>query len=208
MTHRRAFDQRSAPEIARTTGLYERRLKRLLDLVLCALGLVVLSPVFAVVALAIWVEDRGPVLFRQKRVGKDGALFELAKFRSMTTDTDDVPKAAAGTLQVTRVGRFIRRLNVDELPQLVTIIKGDMSLVGPRPPLASQEQLCRLRVERGADGCLPGLTGLAQVNGYDGMPDDEKSAWDAQYASHITFATDVRILLRTFRYLCRRPPVY
>lgn len=188
--------------------MYRAFFKRALDVAAAAAALLVLSPVMLLTALAIRLEDGGPALFRQKRVGRHGATFRIFKFRSMPVATADVPSAGAVALRVTRVGRFIRRTNLDELPQLFNILAGDMSLVGPRPALPAQAELCALRAELGADGCSPGLTGLAQVNSYDGMPEAEKARWDATYARTVSLATDARIVLRTFAYLLKRPPVY
>ena len=170
--------------------------------------MVVLSPVFGLIAIAILLDDGRPVLFKQQRVGRNGEPFELLKFRSMPVNSGDVPKAAATTLRVTRVGRVIRRLNFDELPQLFNILRGDMSVVGPRPALASQEALCQLRRESGAVRCRPGLTGLAQVNAYDGMPEEVKAKFDAEYVETLSLPNDVRIMVRTVGYLRHRPPVY
>lgn len=190
------------------TVVYAAFGKRLLDCVLAIAGLVVLSPLLALVALAISVGDRGPPLFRQQRVGRNGQTFTLYKFRSMPVAAPNVPSAAAGALQVTRVGRFIRRTNIDELPQLWNVLIGDMSLIGPRPALPSQSALLLARREVHVDRLRPGLTGLAQVNAYDGMPETEKVGWESRYASRISLVRDVWIVLRTFRYVLRRPPVY
>jgi O-antigen biosynthesis protein WbqP len=188
--------------------MYRSFFKRLLDIVSSATALVVLSPLMLVIAILVYLEDRGPVIFKQKRVGKDGALFNVLKFRSMPENIGDVESAKADGLPITRIGRLIRRTNMDELPQLVNVLRGNMSLVGPRPPIPSQKKLCLMRVDNGSMSCLPGLTGLAQVNGYDGMPDTEKAKWDGVYASRISLLTDLRIILRTFGYLRRKPPVY
>jgi O-antigen biosynthesis protein WbqP len=126
----------------------------------------------------------------------------------MAVGTGDIPSARAGVLRITRVGRVIRRTNIDELPQLVNILRGDMSLVGPRPALPSQAELLALRGANGAAACRPGLTGLAQIRSYDGMPEPEKARWDGQYAATISLRRDLAIVLGTFRYLARRPPVY
>ena len=187
---------------------YDPYFKRLLDLGAGGLALALLSPWMALVALAIRLEDGGPVLFRQVRVGLGGRPFTLFKFRSMPVDTQDLPSALAGELRVTKVGRFIRRTNLDELPQLFCILRGQMSLVGPRPALARQEGLLRCRQLNGAAMIKPGLTGLAQVSSYDGMPEEAKATLDGQYARSISFLSDVWIILRTFTYLARRPPVY
>jgi O-antigen biosynthesis protein WbqP len=188
--------------------LYARFGKRLLDGVLAAAALMILFPLLLIVAVAIFVEDRGPPIFRQPRVGWHGEPFTLLKFRSMPVGSSQQPSAAVGGLRVTRIGGVIRRTNIDELPQLVNILRGDMSMVGPRPALASQTALNALRRENGAWEVRPGLTGLAQVSSYDGMPDTEKAMLDARYSSRVTFARDFCIVLRTVGYLARRPPVY
>lgn len=188
--------------------MYRRYGKRLLDIFLSGIASLVLSPVMILVAVAILLEDGQPVLFRQRRVGHKGEPFTVLKFRSMPVNTGDIPSAQANTARITRIGAIIRRTNIDELPQLFNIFRGDMSIVGPRPALASQKELCELRERQGVLQCKPGLTGLAQINSYDGMPDTEKAAWDAQYCNHVTFLNDVRIILRTFLYLLKPPPVY
>lgn len=188
--------------------IYRAFFKRILDVGLSAGSLLLLSPVMALVALAVRLEDRGPALFRQDRVGRGGLRFRIFKFRSMAVGVGDLPSAAASILKVTRVGRFIRRTNLDELPQLFNILLGDMSLVGPRPALPSQEALTALRQANGALACRPGLTGLAQVSSYDGMPEEEKAGHDGSYAAEITFTRDFWIILRTFAYLAHRPPTY
>jgi O-antigen biosynthesis protein WbqP len=183
-------------------------IKRLLDLSIAAAALVVLSPVLLITSLVILIEDGRPVLFRQTRVGRSGRDFTIFKFRSMPVSTPSVPSAAASTLRVTRVGAFIRRTNIDELPQLLNVLRGEMSIVGPRPGLPVQAELRRMRGARGIERLRPGLTGLAQVNSFDGMTDEQKVEWEARYAARVTFVADACIILRTFGYLLRRPPVY
>lgn len=188
--------------------MYHSFLKRAFDVVAASAALVVLSPVLLAAGLAIRLEDGGPALFRQTRVGRHGRQFRIYKFRSMPVATPDLPSATAGVLKVTRVGRIIRRTNIDELPQLLNVLRGDMSIVGPRPALPAQTQLCARRAELGVAGCRPGLTGLAQVKSYDGMSEEEKARWDGAYARAVSLATDLRIVLRTFGYVLKRPPVY
>jgi len=188
--------------------MYEASFKRLFDFVLALLALLLLSPLMLLAALAIGLEDGFPVLFRQMRVGRDGAAFRIFKFRSMPVATPSVASADARALKVTSVGAFLRRTNIDELPQLFNVINGTMSLVGPRPGLASQAELMELRRTRGVQRLRPGLTGLAQVNSYDGMTDAEKVDWEARYGARVSFVGDVTIMLRTVGYLLRRPPVY
>jgi len=126
----------------------------------------------------------------------------------MPNGTANQESRVATALRVTRVGRIIRRLNLDELPQLYNILKGDMSLVGPRPALLTQETLLQLRDENGSSLLVPGLTGLAQINGFDGMSDKQKAKYDGLYMQDFGFFQDIKIILATFGYLLRRPPVY
>lgn len=188
--------------------LYARKLKRGFDVFLAAWAVLALAPLLGAVACAIVAEDGFPVFFRQSRIGQDDRRFMFLKFRSMAEGTSEMPSADATTLQVTRVGRVIRRLSIDELPQLFNILRGEMSVVGPRPAIPAQEELCELRRQSGAIHCRPGLTGLAQVNSYDGMPEGEKGAWDAKYAREVSVLLDGAIILRTIGYLFRRPPTY
>lgn len=188
--------------------MYPTVFKRLLDVVAAGLLLVVLAPLLACIAAAIRLEDGGPALYRQRRLGRGGREFLLLKFRSMPVNTESLPSSMAGSLRVTRVGRVIRRTNLDELPQLVNILKGEMSLVGPRPALPSQRDLIAMREDAGATRCRPGLTGLAQVSAYTGMPVTEKAELDGRYATRISLAGDLAILFRTIGYLRRPPPVY
>lgn len=188
--------------------LYERFGKRLLDIVLSAGSLAVLSPVMGLAALSNLVEDGRPVLFVHVRVGQEQRPFSVLKFRSMRKDAASVPSARADDSVITRSGRVLRRTNIDELPQLVNILRGDMSIVGPRPALASQTELIAKRQGSGAYGLRPGLTGLAQVNSYDGMSDDVKAKYDVEYANSVTLRRDLAIVLRTFAYLLKPPPKY
>lgn len=188
--------------------MYSHYLKRFIDIGIAGSLLILLSPIMLIVALAIRREDGGPALFRQHRVGRNGKLFTIYKFRSMPVNTKQVASAAATTLTVTKVGTIIRRTNLDELPQLFNILLGDMSIVGPRPALATQVELCELRKQQGVNQLKPGLTGLAQIRSYDGMPETEKARWDALYAKSVSLLTDLKIILSTFFYLLKPPPVY
>ena len=188
--------------------MYRAFFKRLFDVTFAVVSLVILAPVMLVVAICIKAEDHGQVLFRQRRVGLNDEHFDFLKFRSMPEETSDAAKADAVALPVTKIGRLIRRTNLDELPQLFNILRGEMSVVGPRPPIPSQTHLCLLRDANGASACLPGLTGLAQVKGYDGMPETEKAQWDGNYAANVSFLNDIKIIAQTFKYIMKRPPVY
>jgi lipopolysaccharide/colanic/teichoic acid biosynthesis glycosyltransferase len=182
--------------------------KRFTDLVLSTTALLVLAPLMVFTAAVIRLEDGGAAIFRQKRSGRNGMTFTLFKFRSMGVGSANLPSTHAGGLQITRVGKLIRRTNIDELPQLLNVLRGEMSIVGPRPALPDQVDLLELRRKNGAATVRPGLTGLAQVSSYDAMPVSEKAKFDAEYATHPSLFGDVYIITRTFGYLTRRPPVY
>lgn len=182
--------------------MYERYIKRALDVLLSAVGLVALSPLLALIALVIRLDSPGPVVFKQKRFGKDRKLFEIYKFRTMRVDAPrDVPtndlRGSRG--YITRVGRILRMTSLDELPQLWNILKGDMSLIGPRPALWNQEDLMAWRDRFGASQIRPGLSGWAQVNGRDYLSRDleKKARRDAEYAHNISFAFDLKCFLLT-----------
>ncbi|MCC6650599.1 MAG: sugar transferase [Candidatus Eisenbacteria bacterium] len=174
-------------------------IKRALDIVLSAAALVLFAPVMLAVALAIRLESPGPALFAQRRSGRGSSQFTLLKFRSMAVGTPDLAThlVAPGVVRVTRVGAFIRRTSLDELPQLFNILRGDMTLVGPRPALHNQHDLIAMRQEAGVDALLPGLTGWAQINGRDEIPMERKVALDREYLERLSPAFDLEILVRT-----------
>jgi O-antigen biosynthesis protein WbqP len=172
------------------------------------MAFVLVGWIMALVAIAILLEDGRPVLFRQHRVGRNKNPFVLFKFRSMPRNSPQLPSATAMDVKVTRIGQFIRRTNIDELPQLINVLRGEMSLVGPRPALPSQTKLIDIRSERNVYDLLPGLTGTAQINAFDGMSDSQKAQWDAEYGNTVSLRTDLGIMFRTLGYLLRPPPVY
>lgn len=182
--------------------------KRLLDICLATCALVLLSPLLILTALSIKVFDSGPVIFKQRRIGRGGATFVFYKFRSMPVNTGDLPSDRLGSVKLGPIGKFIRRTNIDELPQLVNILKGDMSIVGPRPPIPGQIELIEARRKNGALNCRPGLTGLAQINSFDGMTAVEKAAFDGKYVSSLSLVGDMKIMVGTAAYLLKPPPVY
>jgi lipopolysaccharide/colanic/teichoic acid biosynthesis glycosyltransferase len=178
-------------------------MSRALDLLIAGLGLVVTAPLLLLAAIVIRLDSRGPVLYRARRVGRDGVEFELLKLRTMHTGNDPVGVGTpvhAGDPRVTRVGGFLRRFSLDELPNLINVVRGEMSVVGPRPTLAAQveeytpEQRRRLAVK-------PGLTGWAQVNGRAEIPWAERIELDVWYVDHRSIGLDLRILARTARLL-------
>jgi lipopolysaccharide/colanic/teichoic acid biosynthesis glycosyltransferase len=173
--------------------------KRAMDVVIAGLGLIVASPFLALAALAIKLEDHGPVLYRQQRVGKDGVDFELLKLRTMVVGAEKIGAGLAvnrGDSRITRTGRMLRRLSLDELPQLWNILRGDMSVVGPRPTLRHQVDTYTARQRRRLE-VKPGLTGWAQVNGRASLPWDERIELDVWYVEHLSFWLDLRIIART-----------
>ena len=179
-------------------GFYERRIKRAIDIVLSFGGLVVLSPVFAAIALAIKIEDPGPVLFTQKRVGQNKRYFKLHKFRSMKMSTPhDVPTHQLENPEqyITKVGKFLRAHSLDELPQIWDIFVGNMSVIGPRPGLWNQDLLTAERDKYGANDVKPGLTGWAQINGRDELEIEEKAKLDGEYVSKMGLGMDIKCFL-------------
>jgi lipopolysaccharide/colanic/teichoic acid biosynthesis glycosyltransferase/glycosyltransferase involved in cell wall biosynthesis len=182
----------------RPTGLHGA-LKRLLDILLSALGLIVASPLMLLLAILIKLDSKGPALFRQSRIRQGSRWFTLLKFRSMAAGTPDLAThlVQPGVVRVTRIGAFIRRTSLDELPQLWNILSGDMTLVGPRPALYNQYDLIALRQQAGIDALQPGLTGWAQINGRDEIPMEQKVAYDAEYLERLSLGFDLEILVRT-----------
>ncbi len=181
--------------------MYQRFGKRLFDLVASAAALLVLSPLLLGIALWVKLDSRGPVFFRQKRVGRDKNHFEILKYRSMYVDTPaDMPTHLLlnADAMITRSGRFLRRSSLDELPQLINIFLGQMSFVGPRPALWNQYDLIAERDKYSANALVPGLTGWAQVNGRDELPIPVKAKYDGEYVAMLGFWTDIRILFATF----------
>ena len=174
-----------------------------LDALLALTAIVILSPLLLLIALVIYLDDPGPVIFKQRRIGLRGKQFTLYKFRSMRLDTPNVSTAemqkllAEGKNFMTRSGAFLRKSSLDELPQLWNILKGDMSFVGPRPALYSQYDLIALREEAGVHTVRPGLTGWAQVNGRDELDIPVKVAYDKEYVKRASLAFDVYIIYRT-----------
>ncbi|MBR5805502.1 MAG: sugar transferase [Oscillospiraceae bacterium] len=174
--------------------------KRFLDIVLSAAGLLVLSPILLIIAVAIKMDSKGPVLFKQKRVAKGKEHFQILKFRTMYADVPkDVPThlLADPESKITKIGRFLRKSSLDELPQIWNILVGEMSIIGPRPALWNQFDLIAERDKYGANDVRPGLTGLAQVMGRDELPIEVKAKYDGDYAQNVTFANDVKIFFKT-----------
>jgi len=190
--------------------MYERCIKRFLDIIISLTALVVLSPVLLIVAVLIKLDSPGPVLFAQKRFGKNRTFFQIYKFRSMRTDTPkDVPTDAlkGANSFITPLGNVLRKTSLDELPQLWNILRGDMSLIGPRPALWNQNDLMALRDQHGASMIRPGLSGWAQVNGRDAIELEQKARYDGEYASRVSFAFDVKCLWMTIVKVLKREDI-
>ena len=184
--------------------MYKRFIKRFIDIVLSTIGIVVLIPVWIVLAIAIKIDDPGPVLFKQKRIGrnKNGEVqyYWLYKVRSMKMDTPhDTPTHLLKNPEqyITKVGGFLRKTSLDELPQIFNIWKGEMSIVGPRPALWNQTDLYEEREKYGATDVTPGLTGWAQVNGRDELEIPVKAKLDGYYVEHLSFAMDAKCFFKT-----------
>jgi len=173
--------------------------KRVADTLLSMSLIIGLSPALLACAIAIKLDSKGPVIFRQKRVGLNGEFFEIYKFRTMLTGTPDLPTDQMMKLpsRITKVGQLLRRTSLDELPQLFNILKGEMSLVGPRPALYNQLELTKKRQAAGVLRFYPGITGWAQVNGRDELPDDDKVQADKWYCDNWTFGLDLKVIAMT-----------
>ena len=194
----------AAGESTYQPGIYEKYVKRGLDVVLSFGGLVALAPVLAGIAIAIKIDDPGPALFTQKRVGQNKQFFKLHKFRSMKMSTPhDVPTHMLENPEqyITKVGKFIRAHSLDELPQIWDIFIGNMSIVGPRPALWNQDLLTAERDKYGANDVKPGLTGWAQINGRDELKIPDKARLDGEYTKNLGFAMDAKVFLRTLHVL-------
>ena len=175
-------------------------LKRFFDIVLSLVAIIVFSWLLIIIAVAIVVEDKGYILFKQKRIGKNKKEFYIYKFRTMKVSTPkDVPTHLLDNPEsyITKIGGFLRKTSLDELPQLFNILKGDMSIVGPRPALWNQFDLIALRDENGSNSVRPGLTGWAQVNGRDELPIDVKAGFDGEYIKKMSIIFDIKIILMT-----------
>ena len=182
--------------------MYQKYAKRLIDLLLSACAIVVLSPVYLLICIAIVADDPGPVFFRQKRVGIHKTHFQILKFRTMKVSTPkDVPTHLLENPEqyITRVGKILRKTSLDELPQIFQIFTGKMAIIGPRPALWNQFDLIAERDKYGANDVRPGLTGWAQINGRDELPIDVKARFDGEYVQNLSFAFDCKCFFGTIR---------
>ena len=179
--------------------MYRHFFKRVFDIIFSLVGGIVLLPLFLIIAIAVFVDDPGPVIFRQKRVGKGKKLFWLHKFRSMKVNTPDIPTHLLEHPEqyITRVGKFLRKTSLDELPQIYDILFGKMSIIGPRPALWNQDDLIAERDKYGANDIRPGLSGWAQINGRDELEIPQKAKFDGEYVSKISFCFDCKCFFGT-----------
>ena len=191
--------QKQTPQAA-VTGTVYYKVKRILDILGAITGFIFLALPLGVLSLLIYLDDPGPVFFLQDRVGRNGKIFRLYKLRTMKQtapaylSTEEMENPGD---YVTKTGRILRKLSLDEIPQLFNVLKGDMSLIGPRPLIPQEKDIHRLREEKGVYTLRPGITGLAQINGRDQVEMEEKVRLDAEYLRKFGFLTDVSILLRT-----------
>lgn len=184
-------------------------LKRATDILVSLIGLGVLFPVLLLIALAVRLDSPGPIIFWSQRFGREGRLFAMPKFRTMKVGTPQVPTHLMndGRSYLTRLGGFLRASSLDELPQLYSVLRGDMSLVGPRPALFNQHDLMKMRKGLGVDRLRPGITGWAQINGRDNMGLEEKVRYEAEYLAKLGVIEDAKILALTVQRVLLRQDV-
>lgn len=190
--------------------MYKHFFKRVIDLTLSFIGIIVLIPVWIVLGVAIFVTDPGPIFFKQKRVGKNKKLFRILKFRTMKKSTPhDVPTHLLENPEqyITKVGKFLRKTSLDELPQIFNIFAGQMSIIGPRPALWNQDDLVAERDKYGANDVKPGLTGWAQINGRDELEIPVKAKLDGEYVEKLSFGFDLKCFFGTIKSVLRHDGV-
>ena len=181
-------------------------MKRLFDIIFSLILIILLSPLLIIISILIRLESKGNPIFSQKRVGQESKSFTIYKFRTMRIDTPDVPTNEFDDRDkyITKMGKFLRITSLDELPQLFNIIKGDMSFVGPRPPLFSQKELVKNRKKYNVDKFKPGVTGWAQINGRDDIENNEKFEYDLYYKRNFSFWLDIKIIFITILHVIKQ----
>lgn len=184
-------------------------MKRVFDIIVSLLSIIILSPLFLAVSILILAWDGSPVLFRQERVGRDGKLFKVYKFRTMKNGTGDIAtsKLDDPNRKITVTGKILRKTSIDELPQLFNILSGTMSLVGPRPLIPAEEEIHELRKKYNVYSVSPGMTGLAQINGRDNITDEQKALLDKEYVEKQSFWFDIKIILKTVIKVLKRSDI-
>lgn len=186
--------------------MYKKFFKRFLDIIISLLGLIILSPIILIVAILVRIKLGSPIIFKQERPGKDEKIFKLYKFRSMSDKKDENGELLSDSERLTKFGKILRATSLDEIPELVNILKGEMSLIGPRP-LAISYLPYYSESERHRHDVRPGLTGLAQINGRNAVNWDKRFAYDIEYVNNITFINDCKILFKTFYKVLKRDDV-
>ena len=187
--------------------MYGKFFKRFLDLILSLCALIILSPLFLIVSVGVLISDGSPVFFRQKRVGKNNELFEIYKFRTMKRGTENVASndLSDADVKITRFGKILRATSIDELPQLLNILNGSMSLIGPRPLIPEETRIRELREKYNVYSVRPGITGWAQVNGRDNVSAEKKALLDKEYVEKQSLMLDIKIFFMTIhQVLCRK----
>lgn len=186
-----------------------RFIKRIIDIVCSLLGLIVLSPILIIVSILIKLESDGPIIFKQLRAGKDSKPFYIYKFRSMKVNTPNIATNDFNNASeyITKIGRFIRKTSLDEIPQLFNILKGDMSIVGPRPVILEEVELIELRQVYNVDKILPGITGWAQINGRDNISNEKKVKYDHEYLLKQSILMDIYIIIMTVLKVLRKSDI-
>lgn len=180
--------------------MYKKYIKNILDFLLAFIGLIILFPFFIIFSIIIKLESKGPIFFKQERIGKDKKHFKIYKFRTMRVDTPkDMPThmLRGAESYITKFGGFMRKTSIDELPQLINILKGEMAIIGPRPALWNQDDLIEERDKYNANSIKPGLTGWAQVNGRDELEIPLKAKYDGEYLRKMSFIFDVKVFFKT-----------
>ena len=186
--------------------MYEKYIKRLLDIIISLVSLVILSPIIILIAILVKVNLGSPVIFKQERPGKNEKIFNLYKFRSMLDKKDENGKLLPDTERVTKFGKMLRATSLDELPELINILKGDMSLIGPRPLLVQYLPYYNEN-EKHRHDVRPGLTGLAQINGRNALNWEERFEYDVEYVNNINFINDIKILFKTFHKVIKKEDI-
>ena len=178
--------------------MYKTFFKRLIDFSVALIGLLIISPIFLLVTVLLWLDFKGTPFFRQQRPGKNEEIFSIIKFKTMNNKTDEYGKLLPDGQRITKLGKVIRKTSIDEIPQLLNVLKGDMSLVGPRPLLPSYLPYYK-KNERIRHSVRPGITGLAQVSGRNFLTWEEKFAYDTEYVENLTLLLDIKILIKTVK---------
>ena len=186
--------------------MYKKFIKRLLDIIISLVGLIILSPIILILAILVRIKLGSPVIFKQERPGKDEKIFKLYKFRSMNNKKDENGNLLPDKDRLTKFGKLMRATSLDELPELINILKGDMSLIGPRPLLVRYLPYYNDK-EKHRHDIRPGLTGLAQVNGRNALNWEDRFKYDIEYVNNITFINDVKILFKTFYKVIKKDSV-